>query len=431
MKHIVLTGFLVGLLEMGILAQDLGDVITVTDAPGAQQFPDVAYNSRDNTFLVVWEHVVDPQLYDIHGVLLNGETGQRIGDPVELIAGVEGFEAPEVAYNSTDNEFLLVARRRNGDLAFAQRISAIGQPVGDLVEIGRSGGPTFFDPAARARVVSVAYNATENQYFIGLGDPPSAQIVNADLSLEAIVEPFGIGTNPAAAWSSRSNVYLMAWEDREDRSSQNTGSENLSAQLISNTGELIGEAIRIRDQAFAEESPRIAYNHEDDHFLVIWDERIGFREGLNPPTLTDTMGQIINAEGQRIGDPIPIEAGTAYTLRQDTDYSAQHDMYLTVWKGDESGDFAFADVLGRFIRRDGSLASEIFVIADLGDDATNEGSDEHYFDESKLPVTAINSSGRFLVVWEEGGTNRNPDDRDIMARFVTPVITSLESWEVY
>ncbi len=133
-----------------------------------------------------------------------------------------------------------------------------------------------------------------------------------------------------------------------------------------------------------------------------------------------------------VGDPIPIEAGTAYTLRQDVDYSQIAGQYLAVWKGDESGDFAFADIFGRFINRDGPLASDIFLIYDAGDDNTNEGNDQQYYDESKLPVTAVNTNtGSFLVVWEEAGINRNPEDRDIYARFVSAPGTSIDAWEIY
>lgn len=409
-------------------AQNLGGVITVTAAAEAQQFPGVAFNSTDNTYLVVWEHVVDPTVVEVHGVILDGETGQPIGGPVLLLAEGDKIEAPEVVYNSAENEFLLVARRENDSMALAQRVSANGQPIGGVESLGRSEGPTYFDPASRARVVSAAYNATDNQYLVALCGPPSGQILFPDLTLDIIVEAYGDGTNPAAAWSSRSNAYLTAWEDREIR---NTGSENLSAQLLSAGGEPIGDTLKIRDQDFAEESPRIAYNPDDDQFLVIWDERIGFSEGLDPQTLTDTIGQIVDAAGKTIGNPIPIEAGTAYTLRQDVDYSSKAGMYLIVWKGDESGDFAFADIYGRTVGRDGSPNGDAFLIYDAGDDGTNKGNDEQYYDESKLPVVAANTNhGGFLVVWEEAGTNREPLDRNILARFVTLPTVETSLWEL-
>ncbi|MEW6239008.1 MAG: hypothetical protein AB1656_26810 [Candidatus Omnitrophota bacterium] len=410
-------------------AQELGEVVAITNEAGAQQFPDAAYNSRDDSFLAVWEHVAEDDIVEIHGVVLNGQTGKPVGAPDVLLMGVYSIEAPEIAYNGDANEFLLIARRNNDDVVLAQRISNTGVPVGEPVEIGRSDGPTYFDPAARARVATVAYNSTDKQYFIGVCGEYWGYIVNPDLSIDFPIPRFGEGTNPAAAWSSKSNVYLMAYEDRQTR---NTGNENLSAQLLSSLGEPIGDAIFLRDQDFAEESPRIAYNSVDDQFLVVWDERIGFSENLNPQTLTDTIGQLVGADGSKIWNPIPIEAGTAYTLRQDVEFSPQAGAYLVVWKGDESGDFAFADILGRIVGRDGSLQSDIFLIYDGGDNGTDEGNSEQYFDESKLPVVALNAkTGAFLVVWEEAGTNRNPADRNIMARFVKVKTTPIHSWEIY
>ncbi len=395
----------------------ISDPVLISDETSTeyQQFPDVAYNSEDNTFLAVWENVLDENFFEIRGTLLDGENGVPIGEEQLLIGLAESVEAPEVTYNPNDNEFLVVARQRT-EMSVARRVSAQGQPIGDVVEIDWSRGPSFFDPAARARVVSVVHNSIDNRYMIGLAGPPSAQILFPDLSLDIPVLQFGTGTNPSVAWSSESNVYLMAWEDREARS---TGSENLSAQLISNNGDLIGDTIRLRDQDFAEESPRVVYNSDDDHFLVVWDERIGFADDRDPKTLTDLFGQILTAGGDLVGDPLPIEAGTAYTLRQDAVYNPVSQLYFVVWKGDLSGDFAFADIYGRFIRRDGTFFSNTFLIHDDGDDETDEGNSEQYFDESKLPAVEVNTqTGDFLVLWEEAGTNRDPFDRRIMGRLI-------------
>jgi len=401
----------------------------VSMADGAQQFPDVAYNSKENNYLAVWEHAVYEDLYEIWGVILQGESGVPVGDAALLLGGDHLIEAPEIVYNSKANEYLLAARRRHDNMILGQRVSSQGQPVGNPVEIGRSGGPTFFDPAARARVVSVAYNSMEDRYIVAFGEPMSVQIIMPDLSIDLQSAQLGEGSNPSIAYSSKSNVYLMAYEDREIRS---TGPENLSALVIDNIAEALTDIIRLRDQEFAEESPRVAYNPDDDQFLVVWDERIGFSENLNPQTLTDTIGQIVKADGTLIGEPIQIEAGTAYTLRQDVDYNPTSQVYLVVWKGDASGDFAFADIFGQFVNRDGSLNGSSFLIFDNGDDNTDMGDSEQYYDESKLPaVTANTRTGEFLVVWEEGGTYRSPELRDIMCRSVSLHSTSVSDWALF
>ncbi|MDP8245634.1 MAG: hypothetical protein P9L94_16235 [Candidatus Hinthialibacter antarcticus] len=430
MSHKILCSIVALFMVVGVaVGQELDDVVIVTDAIFGQQFPDVTYNSTDNTFLVVWEEQLVDRVHDIHGVIVNGDTGAPIMEPFLIMSDPAGMEAPEAAYNSTDNEFVVVARMTNSSQAYGQRVATDGQLLGNFTVIDNSGGPTFFDPAARARVVSVAYNATDNKYIAGLSQNPSAQILFPNLDLDIPVDVFGNGTNSSVAWSSVSNVYLVAWEDRESR---NTGSENLSAQLLDANGELIGETLFIRDQEFAEESPRVAYNSDDDQFLVIWDERIGFSEGLDPQTATDVIGQIVSADGSLVGEPVPIEKTTAYSLRQDADYSSAAGVYLVVWKGDPSGEFAFADIYGRFIGRDGSLASDIFLIYDGGDDATEDFGSERYYDESKLPAVATNTqSGDFFVVWEEDGTEGDPDIRDIYARFVRGSSSITKNWQLY
>jgi len=405
-------------------------VCTSYAVPLPQQFPDVAYNSTDNNFLVVWENVVSDDLYDISGAVLDAASiGQPIIDSVVLLTGDQSIEAPEITYNSTANEYLLVARRKSDNMALVQRISAVGQPVGDTVELGRCGGSTFFDAAARARVASVAYNSTEDRYIVGIGDPMSVQILMPDLELDLLSKSFGAGSNPSIAWSSVSNIYLMAWEDREFRS---TGGENLSAVLVSNFAEADSDIIYIRDQDFAEESPRVAYNADDDQFLVIWDERFGYSDQAVIESRTDTIGQIVAADGSVIGDPIPIEADIPYTLRQDVDYNPTSQIYLVVWKGDPSGEFAFADIYGRYVNRDGSLNGPEFLIYDDGDDNTDMGDSERYFDESKLPAVAANTqNGTFLVVWEESGITQNPEDRHILSLVITPPGTAVSDWSLF
>ena len=205
-----------------------------------------------------------------------------------------------------------------------QRVGANGQPLGEPVELAVGNYP-IFDPHARARGGSITYNAQDHEYLVGI-TTSEAFATDCDVrwGLDLPVEPFGNGTNPSVAWSSVSNVYLLAWEDRELRDAQNE-QENLSAQLISSDGDLIGDVLLVRHQPFAEESPRVAYNPDDDQFLVIWDERIGYAPGGT--TQTDLFGQIISAAGQLVGEPIPIEFSTAYTLRQDVAYSPQSGRY--------------------------------------------------------------------------------------------------------
>lgn len=413
------------IFSISALAQVFDELITITDEPGAQHFPDVAYNSQDNTFLVVWEDVLedDGDRVEIHGVICDGDSGRPVGEPFVILEDIGDLRAPEIAYNSVDNEFLVVARFEEESLVVAQLLAGDGGLIGGPVDLGNSNGPTFFDPAARARVVSVAHNATDNRYIVAFGGQPSAQILFPNLDLDVPVDSFGDGTNPSVAWSSESNVYLVAWEDREARS---TGAENISAQLIASDGTLIGDVIHVRDQEFAEESPRVAYDSESDVFLIVWDERIGFAEGNN--TKTDTIGQLVSADGTLVGDPIPFEQDRGYTLRQDVTYNTESHQFLAVWKGDESGEFAFADIYGRAYEVD-SLADPQ-LIYDGGDDNTDEGNSEQYYDESKLPVVTTSANFNF-VVWEEAGTDRNPSDSDIVAKFVPhSAVGNVNDWMI-
>jgi len=426
----VVIGMMVGLIG-GVAAQELEPVVIVTDAAWAQQFPDIAYNSVDNEFLVVWEQVDDSLNYDIYGRILDGTTGQPKGDvfPILVDDSVD-LQAPETAYNPTDNQFVVICRVSSNNEVYGQLV-ANGEPTGTDFLIGRSSGPTFFDPAARARVVSICYKPAGNEWFVGMTPNESAAFLFLTSNGEPVIdlmENLGRGTNPATAWSTGSNVGILAYEDRRTR---DTGSENLSCFLVDVDGyPLSEEPILLRDQANAEEAPQIAYNSDDDQFLVVWDERLSWADDSGGARATDTFGQIVGTDGTLIGEPIPVEGSTPYTLRQDVEYSPSAGVYLVVWKGDDNNSFAFADINGRIVNRDGSMPADKFLIYDAGDDDTSDPDNEQYYDESKLPVVAVNSEGRFFVVWEEAGTNRNPEERDIMGRFVN-VESAIGSWELF
>ncbi len=70
--------------------------------------PAVAYNSSAVEFLVVWagDDAVDGA-FAIFGQRLDAATGDNLGEAFR-ISDVDKSGAPAVAYNSTDNEFLVV-----------------------------------------------------------------------------------------------------------------------------------------------------------------------------------------------------------------------------------------------------------------------------------------------------------------------------------
>jgi hypothetical protein len=133
----------------------------------------VAYNSTDDEYLVVWNGAINSSEFEIFGQRVNAATGAQLGANDFRISdtGPDGDAAfdtsfPAVAYNSIDNEYLVVwgGRDDRAPLAFEYEISVSGsrhrcRSANDfrISDIGPWGDPDYgaFEPA-------VAYNSTNN-----------------------------------------------------------------------------------------------------------------------------------------------------------------------------------------------------------------------------------------------------------------------------
>jgi hypothetical protein len=239
--------------------------------------PVVAYNILENEYLVVWSGDDDVgglvnNDYEIFGQRLIAATGIAVGADDFRISdmggtGDDSFDAmsPAVAYNSTDNEFLVVwyGDDNVGGLVdheheiFGQRIDAIdGGQVGAndfrISDMGGTGDPDFdgWSPA-------VAYNSMNNEYLVvWSGDDNTGGLVDLEFEifgqrLDAtgaelgandfrISEMGGTGDPdystwyPALASGGAAGQYLVMWQGDD-----NTGG------LVDNEYEIFGKLLGI------------------------------------------------------------------------------------------------------------------------------------------------------------------------------------------
>ena len=104
---------------------------------GSTQSPSLAYNSSDNEYLVVWQEVGSPSEYEreIFGQRLDAN-GERLGGAFRIsTTGADGdteraSNSPVVAYNSASNEYL-VAWHGDGWAVDRRRYEIFGQRIAD------------------------------------------------------------------------------------------------------------------------------------------------------------------------------------------------------------------------------------------------------------------------------------------------------------
>ncbi len=280
--------------------------------------PAVAFNSADNEYLVVWQGLDDSGALadyesEIFGQRINGATGAEVGTNDFRISdmGTDGnsdYDAflPDVAYNSADREYLVVWQGDDSTWPlvddefeiFGQRINAAtGAQVGaNDFRISETGpvGNAYYDALSPA----VAYNSAHGQYLVvwhgsnadwgeheifgqRINAATGAEMGDNDFRISDMgEEEAGEGKNPAVAYNSVKGEFVVTWKGVDQTGSLSVNESEIFGQRIkAATGQEIGtNDFRISDMGPDGNSqygvayyPSIAFNSADDEYLVVWD----------------------------------------------------------------------------------------------------------------------------------------------------------------
>ena len=282
--------------------------------------PDVAYDSNNNRFLVVWEADdteagLPNNKNEIFGQLLDGTTGADVGVNDFRISDMGPNADPEydagrpaVAFNPVSGEYLVVWRGEDdaGGLVFdefeiyGQRISAeLGGEVGvndfRISDMGSTDGDTDFSGESPA----VAHNPTTNEYLVvWSGDDDSNGLVVDELEIYGQLldgssgaeigvndfrisdmgpdgDPNFVAEEPSVAYNAVDDEYLVGWEANDDNPALATGEFEIYAQRIDAAGSPVGaNDLRVSHMGTDGESapkarnPSIAYDSVRNEYLV-------------------------------------------------------------------------------------------------------------------------------------------------------------------
>ncbi len=419
------------------------------DATFDAKLPAVAYNDQNSQYLVVWEGNDDVDglvtgEVEIFAQIIDAATGAEVGgDDVRVShmgsdgdTAVGGFH-PSAAYNSTDNQYLVVWDGDDDSVGladeefeiFGQLLSAAGAAIGPAFRISAMGGDG--DPGFLARNAVVVYNHVSNEYLVaweGVEDVGAlgpdefeifGQLIGAS-GLEIGPDDFRVSDmgpdgdpaydafNASVGYNDNANQYLVVWEGDDDTGPLVGGEFEIFGQLIeAATGLEIGDNdFQVSSTAtdgigqFDATEPSVAYSGADDEYLVVWD-------GDGAPLADNKFeiwGQRIDAAGNNrlevddfllssMGDPDDIDFDAQSPVAR---YCARGNSYLVAWYGDAPigglVDEEF-EIYGRLVTF--PLAGSQFRVSDMGTDDGNIRFD------ARWPGMAWNSAdNEFLVVWE-------------------------------
>ena len=419
------------------------------------------YNATSDEFLVAWfgESNQGGQIENDNEIFVrrvNAVTQAPIGVPIR-ISDVRGLgnttgniSAVHLAWNSTDNEYLVVwvaddTGTDNENEIYGQRLTSAAAEIGAndfrISSLGPNGDINY-----GASEVKVAYNSTANEYLVVFeGDHNGTGLVvnQQEIFIQRINAQSGALTGsmnrisnanadndggldadkPAVAWNSQNNLYLVVWIDERVNSE-----DEIYGQLLNADGSENGSDFRIStlgpegNTSYDADLCSVAYNSADNEFFVVWEG-----EDNTAPLVQDEVeifGRRINAQtGALLGSQTRYsDAGpngnTSYRAQDpQVAYGAAKNEYLIVWLADNNENSQVAGEYEVFAQRvNASTGAEIGTderISEMGP----VGSDD--YDARYANLAYDNERHRYMIVWDSDD-NTSPlieGENEVYAQF--------------
>jgi hypothetical protein len=434
------------LMAAGVLAAALGSQVRISQAgpDGNPAFdglaPAIAYNSRTNQHLVVWESddVVDEE-FEIYGRLMDAAGAPLGGDFRISQVGGDGnpsFDAfrPAVAYNPQSNEFLVVwhgnATQDNEFEIYGQRLDAAGAEVGAndfrVSDTGMDARGAF--DASRP---SVVHNSRTNDFLVvWYGDETvdnefeiygqllsaaGTQVGPNDFRISDVGPDFDASFDafkPVAAFNPQTNEYLVVWYGDDAVNDE----LEIQGQRLAATGAEVGpNDFRISDMgpngnlAYAAQRPSVTYNPRALEYLVVWDGDDDTAPSVDNEA--EIHGQRLIATGAEVGpnDFRISDAGPDGDSRFDAVRpvvsSDENNGYLVAWYANERPRNKF-EVYGQHLNGAAApIGDNDFIVSKLGGTLGNASLD------AQFPGLAYGTrNSEYFAVWSEDGSPPLADD---------------------
>lgn len=264
----------------------------------------VAWNSVNNQYLVIWSGMGQPEdvvKLEIYGQLLTSG-GEAIGHNFRISDTTDqgdNFQAgtPDVAYNSTNNQYLVVW---SGGFKDAYQFEIWGQGLTSKGgRLGKGNGDFRIS------------------HFTDLGNNPSTN-------------------SPRVVYNGGNNEYFVVFSANAFPSEANNSVSEIFGQRIdaATLGETGPQDFRISNTTGANNqalTPRVTYGNLDKEYLVIW---LGVR--ANAPF--EIFGQRVSLNGIEIDADFQISniaaVGSDRTVNSaSVAYNNSNGQYLVVWQG--------------------------------------------------------------------------------------------------
>jgi len=303
----------------------------ISDIPYLQDIPGVAYNSSSDQFLVVWEDFRGEVGFgtDVYAQLVNSN-GSMSGANFPLTVVDDWQRGPKPAYNPVTDRYLVVWEDWRDHDIYGRLVNANGTLSGSQFPIAAA-AEYQWNP-------DLAYNSTSNQFLVVFDDDrvdPSdkdiyGQLVNADGSLSGanftISDPLTNQLLPAVAYNNTANQYLVVWEDDRNPATD----ADIYARVVNGNGSMIGADFAISTATADQSYPELAYASSANRFLVVWEQS------------ADVYGRLVNADKTFAGPEFRIASGPGSLSNPVVGFDPSSKQFLVVWSDSQGWDNLYA-----------------------------------------------------------------------------------------
>jgi len=324
-------------------------------------------------------------------------------------------QSPAVAWSQTNNTGLVVWHDwRNAGThltdIYGRRVSADGKPIGGDFRISSTAATGYdMNPA-------VAWDSAANEYLVVWDDGRNHGSRGSDIYGRR-VSAFGrvlgkdfrvSGRNalqndsqPAVAWNATAAEYFVVWVDARSFA---TRAHDIYGRRVASAGLPIADDARISPLSATSNEifPAVAWNQATNQYLVVWED------WRNQPTRGfDIYGRRAGADGQPLGSARRISGRNATADDRDPAlaWSAASNEFLVAWADGRDAGTRGIDVYARRVGANGKpIAGDRRIVG------TKATQDDGY------PAVAWNpATGKYLVTWSDG-RNSPARSADIYAR---------------
>jgi hypothetical protein len=320
-----------------VAATNLGPEIIISERDSQEHLPAIAYNSKHNEYLVVWENDWGGGYHDIYAQRISGD-GQLLSWFALASPLGRSQSSPAVAYDPDNDRYLVVwSYDFSGigtDWDIYGRFVPWNGPDGGLAEFSICGWPS------NQVHPTMAYNRVRQEFLVVWKDAVLPSTISARRVLASGGFPAGGAwtlspttlenrDSPDVTYNLHRNEYLVTWDieiNPSDRDIRGIRLRSDGAPLTGGNPTVSGE-FRIADYIGANEwTPAVAACAAADQYLVAWQSDQG----------TGGADHAIYARYLN-GDAVPgnihmIEDTGLPELNVDVDCNLAGDRYLLAWQ---------------------------------------------------------------------------------------------------